>query len=606
MDILDWIEHEITPRLSPEQVFEGVDLRSHGASLRGRCPLHGGTNPTSFTVKRETLQYHCFSCDARGNALTYLYETRGFGFPEALEFLANSAGVDSPEQSPRDPAQVVLRTFVETARALLHGDLGKPARSYLLDTRRFPAGSLHKLDIGWIPSLPPLVRQLRGTGCDMRLAKQLGVLHPAWEGRVIGPWRGLGGQIGTIWGRSLTDGDTKYFYLPGQRRSHLLPYGVNRANRRSRDARRLVLVEGFMDVLHLQAIGFHNAAAIGGSGSSLGATGWKSLVAAGHPEVVLALDADESGVSGTRAALENLLESAAVADVHVLKGTALQGANDIDEWLRRGHSRQQFVDLLAGPDCVPDTCFLVENCFASDIEPVGASRRIAMTTEAIKTLYRYRELACSLETREAFGVLERCSGYDRATLREKAGAVAAEKGWEPIGPFTYLASSQINAIEDVIVEVVGFWPGELTKTGVCNRLSGRETPQGPSEPGSEFYGHLSEMHVLEIRQACDRLLESSELIYLDGGDRNRKLTLPGMKPSWGKDCYASLRERETPGYVIRARERSPRAYFTWEREEDEALSRMHERGNSRAEIARALKRQTSAIRARLRKLGLEH
>ena len=276
-DLNAWIDRELIPRLSLGDVFEGLEFHHGSGEARARCPSHGGDNPTSFCVNEETLLWHCFSCGKGGNAIQYRELRYDLPVAEALKELRRIAHLELPSgwdtRKPRDATAAPFECFFDISRSFLFDGDFPEGREYLVATRRLPEASLSRLEIGYVPTIDELRRRLRAEGCDLRRADETGLLHPQWSGRVIGPWRDAQEQIGTFWGRGIREGvRVKYFYLPRARRSHLPLYGFSRLRRRGRS--RVVIVEGFFDALHLHAVGFPEAVAVGGMGGQVTSQRW--------------------------------------------------------------------------------------------------------------------------------------------------------------------------------------------------------------------------------------------------------------------------------------------------------------------------------------------
>lgn len=181
---------------------------------------------------------------------------------------------------------------------------------------------------------------------------QSGVLADGrWPGRICGAWRDEQGRIRTFWARSLRESDTatRYLYLSGASRSALLPYGLSEVLRQPPPERReLVLVEGLLDVHHLQAKGFSNVAAAGGARLQPGAI--TRLQSFGFDSVVLAFDNDAPGREGTARAVEGASRAKEAPTLRVLEPKLLAGAKDPDAFVRE-HGIEKFRRLVDQADC---------------------------------------------------------------------------------------------------------------------------------------------------------------------------------------------------------------------------------------------------------------
>ena len=191
-------------------------------------------------------------------------------------------------------------------------------------------------------------------------------MTPGGEGRLVIPWRDRWGHLGTFAARDLTgqalDKGRQYLYLStvkgwGRGKADLVAFGLDVALHSKADP--LVLVEGLLDVVNLQAHGYAPVLAIGGSGKEMTTERWEALAALGVSSVTLALDLDESGIEGTFKAVENVRKGAKGANVRnvpvldVLDPVHLGDCKDPDELVRK-HGVDAFRALLekrepAGP-----------------------------------------------------------------------------------------------------------------------------------------------------------------------------------------------------------------------------------------------------------------
>ncbi len=158
-------------------------------------------------------------------------------------------------------------------------------------------------------------------------------------------------QIGTLWARSLQDSDssTRYLYLRGASRSGLPPYGLSDVLRLPPTERReLVLVEGLIDVHHLQAKGYPTVAAVGGARVQSSAV--VRLRRLGFDSVVLAFDNDPSGRDGLARAIEDVSRARVAPDLRVLDPTQLGESKDPDAFVRE-HGLERFRELVDRAGC---------------------------------------------------------------------------------------------------------------------------------------------------------------------------------------------------------------------------------------------------------------
>ena len=294
---------------------------------------------------------------------------RGLDFVEMVRQLAQRAGVPFVEREltpealhearQREQRCDLLEAFCGLAVRALQSEQGSDARRYLQE-RGFAQDRLEELEFGLYPSAAQVERELVGAGFGLEEVREAAAIPPAfdegtaainlWSGRVVGPWRDRAGRIITLWSRDifgLTDPAKKYLLLRGGSRQS--PFGLHRVR-----GAEVLMVEGIIDALALQAAGVENVVALGGA--ALGAEQLACLERAGVTSTTLNLDFDPSaepcrvhgatlcewcypGLAGTLQAVERLSSSG--LSVYVVD-PALMAANgnvdvkaDPDSFLRR-------------------------------------------------------------------------------------------------------------------------------------------------------------------------------------------------------------------------------------------------------------------------------
>jgi hypothetical protein len=255
---------------------------------------------------------------------------RGADFVRIVKELAVRAGVDPSaieRAAPPDRRAEMLEIFFELAGRELLGERGAEARAYVKQ-RGFPPEAIEHAGLGVVPRVGTTRRTLAEGGYHDREIRAAGVLADRrWPGRLCGAWRNEWGRIGTFWARSVDDesGATRYLYLRGASRTNLPPYGV------SRYTRELVLVEGFLDYHQLAARGIDNVAALGGTSTSPRL--FERLSHLGVETVVLCLDNDDAGRTGTAKAVEHAVRAKTSPAVYVAKADGI-AAKDPDALIR--------------------------------------------------------------------------------------------------------------------------------------------------------------------------------------------------------------------------------------------------------------------------------
>ena len=290
-------------------VGEHLALRRAGTRWVGLCPFHTEKSP-SFSVNAELGMYYCFGCGAKGDAITFVRETEHLDFVEAVEKLAARAGIalryddasGGQERQRRTRIHEALEAAVEWYhQRLLSAPDAAPARAYLRRERGYDGDVVREYRIGWAPEgWDTLVKRLgvkADTLVDAGLATvdERGRYTDFFRGRVLFPIFEPGGKAVGAGGRLLPGGrGPKYKNTANTTvydKSRTL-YGLNWAKKSVVDRNRVVVCEGYTDVIGLQRAGVGEAVAT--CGTSL-ADGHIKLLTNFARRIVLAYDADGAG-----------------------------------------------------------------------------------------------------------------------------------------------------------------------------------------------------------------------------------------------------------------------------------------------------------------------
>ena len=297
-----------------------VKLIRKGRRFSGLCPFHSEKTP-SFSVVDDDGFYHCFGCGAHGDAITFLREIDGLGFMEAVERLADMAGLVMPKSTLVDSAvtrqrEITFDILEKTARffeARLRADQGKDAVQFIKQ-RGLNAATVKNFRLGYAPR-SGLHAMLAAEGFaenDMILAGVIGKsdrdgrLFDYFRNRVIFPIENRQGKVIAFGARALGDAQPKYLNSiesPIFSKKAVL-YGWVRAREALRNKLPLAVVEGYMDVIAVQQSGV--AAPVAPLGTALTPTQiallWKL-----HDEPILCFDGDTAGQRAQFRALERIL-----------------------------------------------------------------------------------------------------------------------------------------------------------------------------------------------------------------------------------------------------------------------------------------------------------
>ncbi len=316
-----------------------VALRRSGRRWRGRCPFHQERNP-SFYVDPETGLWKCFGCGAAGDVFSFLMRIENLTFPEAVERLGREVGVEwRPSREESGAARIRRAVFRANELAakffqeMLWGKAGQAALDYLRG-RGLSGEVIEKFGLGYAPADGDALRRyLAARGIGEEIAAQAGLVQrggrDVFVDRIMFPVWSVSGRIVGFGGRAMNEEEAaKYINTPETvvfRKSEVL-YGLNFARDAAVQAGRLVIVEGYMDVIALHEHGMEYAVAC--LGTALG-EGHLELARRYVDEVVLLYDADAAGLKAALRAVETFERS----DVEVKIGLLPEG-EDPDSLVR--------------------------------------------------------------------------------------------------------------------------------------------------------------------------------------------------------------------------------------------------------------------------------
>ena len=326
----------------PEEVIEEVRMRSDivdivsgyvklqkkGSNLFGLCPFHHEKSP-SFSVAPSKQMYHCFGCGVSGNVITFVMEYENYSFREAVEMLADRAGVKLPkmEYSREMKAQADLKAALLEINKLaanyfyyqLKQPHGKVGYDYL-KRRQLSDETIRRFGLGYSNKVSDdLYKYLKSKGYDDSVLKETGLVTIEERGardkfwnRVMFPIMDVNNRVIGFGGRVMGDGEPKYLNSPETKlfdKSRNL-YGLNYA--RTSRQKCILLCEGYMDVIAMHQAGFTNAVA------SLGTAFTEqhaALLKRYTDQVILTYDSDGAGVKAALRAIPILKQAGISAKV---------------------------------------------------------------------------------------------------------------------------------------------------------------------------------------------------------------------------------------------------------------------------------------------------
>jgi DNA primase len=377
-------------------VGRSLKLQRAGREFKACCPFHNEKTP-SFYVNDEKGFYHCFGCEAHGDAIRWLTDSKGLAFMDAVKELADAAGMAVPAPDPRSQERAEraagLYEVMEAAAAWFAEQLdiaeGAAARDYLKE-RGIAEETRRRFRFGLAPdSRGRLKAALKGFGNDKLVEAGLLIKpdedkepYDRFRGRLMFPIRDARGRCIAFSGRILGAGEPKYLNSPDTPlfdKGRTL-FNLDRAGPASRAGRRVVVVEGQMDVVALDQAGLAEAVAPLGTALTDAqlALLWKL-----SPAPLLCFDGDAAGQKAAiRAALKALPH---VGPGRSLGFATLPPGQDPDDLIRQS-GRAALDALLDRPDSLVDTLWRHElhaEPLTTPEQKAGLRRRLVDHVSAI-------------------------------------------------------------------------------------------------------------------------------------------------------------------------------------------------------------------------------
>lgn len=331
-----------------------VNLKRTGSSYVGLCPFHSEKSP-SFNVSPSRQMYKCFGCGVAGNVITFIMEYENYTFPEAMEFLAEQAGVtiSKSELSPEMKREKNLRTELVQINAKaasyyyakLKSPAGKTGYEYFL-SRGLSEETIRHFGLGYAgQGGSELYRYLKNQGYADQVLKETGLfkmdergVYDKFWNRVMFPIMDINNRVIGFGGRVMGDAKPKYLNSPETKlfnKSKNL-FGLNYAKLGKK--KNIILCEGYMDVIAMHQAGFTNAVA------SLGTafTSEQAVILRRYTdEVLLTYDSDQAGVKAALRAIPMLRDAGINARI-----VHMEPYKDPDEFIK-GLGSEEFEKRMA-------------------------------------------------------------------------------------------------------------------------------------------------------------------------------------------------------------------------------------------------------------------
>lgn len=338
---------EVVARSDIEQIIGSyVTLKRAGSNLVGLCPFHNEKSP-SFTVfpNDQHPHFYCFGCGAGGDVVTFIRKAENLDYVAAIEFLAARAGIEIPHDEAASRDSVSRKRILEMNRAaalffhkcLYDPRYGKEALEYLTGTRQLTGATIKHFGLGYSPNdfgiLTSYLKRLGYTEEEMTagflcgISQKTGRPYDYFRNRVMFPIIDVAGNVVAFGGRVMDDSKPKYLNTsdtPAFKKSRNL-FALNFA--KGKCTEKMILCEGYMDVIALHAAGFENAVATLGTAIT---EEHARIMAKYTKEVIICYDSDEPGIRAANKAMR-VLGSVGV-EVRVLR---VEGAKDPDEFIKK-------------------------------------------------------------------------------------------------------------------------------------------------------------------------------------------------------------------------------------------------------------------------------
>lgn len=352
--------HDLLNRVNiVDAIDRHVSLKKAGANYVACCPFHNEKTP-SFTVSPTKQFYHCFGCGAHGNAINFLMEYSGYSFVEAVQHLAASTGISMPDLQPaqkkgiRPTSTQLDKTVAHTIQDIyevmriatrFYREQLKQSNSAIsyLKQRRLTGETAARFAIGYAPegwqnlaAIFPEYNTEKTRNILIRaglmIASDNGKYYDRFRDRIIFPILNQQGQIVAFGGRTVNHGEPKYLNSPETDifiKGHEI-YNLFSARKAIRNAKCVIVVEGYMDVVALSQHGIDYAVATLGTA----VTDFHIQKLLRHSDrIIFCFDGDNAGKKAARRALENSLTQ--LSDGKTIQFLFLPENEDPDSFIHR-------------------------------------------------------------------------------------------------------------------------------------------------------------------------------------------------------------------------------------------------------------------------------
>ncbi len=425
----EWLQELLSRNDIVDVLSEYLTLKKKGSNYWASCPWHSEKNP-SFCVNPQKQFYHCFSCKKSGTVITFLMDHERMSFQEAVETLAERAGMEVPAaQQDRDYQKKKeyrkrLHGMMRDAALYYHGLLQAPEGKHALEyvTQRGILGQMNKFGLGYAKNSFDGVRSyLRQKGytdkelLDAGLVRQneKGRIYDFFRDRVIFPIQDAFGNVIAFGGRVMGEGEPKYLNtnetLLFNKRKNL--YALNLV-RKVRNLKRILLVEGYMDVVALASAGVKTAVASLGTALT---PDQAKLLKRYVDGVYICYDGDDAGQNASLKAVDILAGQKLAVSVMVIPG-----GMDPDEFVK-AKGVEAFYALAK--KAMPGTAFKL-HMLKKQFDMENGEEVVEYATQAVKQIGR---LDNEIEKERYVRLVAKETGISEHALFAQMGRPAEQK-----------------------------------------------------------------------------------------------------------------------------------------------------------------------------------
>lgn len=527
---------EVRERASLMDVIsEAVALKRRGRTALGLCPFHAEKTP-SFNVSEDRGFYHCFGCGEHGDVFTFVMKTQGLAFPEAVRSVAARAGVvipDEPGGGPRKPTEPLI-AMNAAAAAFFQGTLrsarGQRARTYL-EERGIVDATIERFRLGYAPAEgDALARHLRAQGMRIEDAVELGLVgrrqgggfYDRFRERVIFPINDTSGRVVAFGGRILpgVTGDApKYLNSPESSLFHKgrMVYGLDLARTAIRTRGRVLIVEGYMDVIGLAQVGVEDAVAPNGTALTVDQL---RLLRRFTDRIIACFDGDDAGRRAAARSFPLFLEAGLWG-----LGVFLPAGEDPDTFVRT-HGGERFEAEVER--AVPLVDAYVRDLAGPAQTSVG--RHADAAREVVRLLQK-------VEDPFAREPLVRLAAHYLGMRPETLLAEGAVRRARVAAPVPAVQLADAPSAEELLVELMATDAGVATQVRDARVIEAFESPdwQRIAEVLAQTTDQEDRNQIVQQlpRALRDRVVHRLLADGEDEGDRERVLV----------DCIAAIRRR---------------------------------------------------------------